>query len=154
MNLLGDLDAFLGFIGILVLEHLQFILTTADNLILTVDLSFKIASQNCNALFIGFSSTLQILNLSLQSGKVSLAQLVRLDFSPVSCDDSLADVLADLADFVLLLVLLLDFLVLHVLSLLSLLAVLLIVTESWSVSCDLSDVMTRWRRHGSRVSWR
>ena len=138
----------------MVLKHLKFILTTADDLILTVNLCFEIASQNCNALFIGLSPSLQILNLRFQGGKVALAQFVRLNFSPVRRNDSLANVLADLTDFVLFLVLLLDFLVLHMLSLLPLLTVLLVVAESRSISRDLSEVVTGWRWHRSRVSWR
>lgn len=137
LNLLRDLNAFLSLVSVLVLEHLELILATVDDAVLALDLGFEVALQNCNALLVGISPSLQVLNLGSQSSEVSLAELVRLDFSPVSRDDPLADVLADLRDLELFLVLLLDFLVLHVLPLLSLLTVLLVMAEGRGVPGDL-----------------
>ena len=100
-----------------------------------MNLRFKITLQNCNALLIGFSSSLNILNLSSESSKVSFTQFMRLNFSSVSCNYSFSDILTYLSDFILLLMFLLNFLMLHVLSLLSLFSMLLIVAEGWSISC-------------------
>lgn len=69
---------------------------------------------------------------------------MRLDFSSVSSDDSLSDVLANLGDLILLLMFLLDLLVLNVLSLLPLLSMLLIVAEGWSVSGDVHVLDNMW----------
>ena len=71
----------------------------------------------------------QVFNLSHDSCKVSVVQLVRLDFRPVGLYDSVSDSGADLAYLVLSLVLSLDLLVLVVLSLLSLLSVLIVEAE-------------------------
>lgn len=143
LNLLGDFNAFLRLVGVLVLEHLEFVLAAADDAVLTLDLCLEISLQNCNALLIGLSSSLEVFDLGAQGSEVSLAQLVGLDFGPVGRDDTLPDVLADLCDLILLLVLLLDLLVLHVLSLLSLLAVLLVVAEGWGVADDV-HVLGHW----------
>lgn len=149
LNLLRYLDTFFCLVCILVLKHLQFILTAANHRVLTVNLSLKVTPQNCNALFISFSSSVEILNLSFQSGKVSFTQLVRLYFSSVSCNYSLSDILTDLGDLILFLVLLLDFLMFKMFSLFSLLTMLFIMTECWSVS---SDIVRWWHWWWNMVS--
>lgn len=76
LDLLGDLNAFFGFVGILVLEHLKFVLAAVDDAVLTLNLSLKVSSQNCNALLICLSSSLKVFDLSFQRGEVPLTELV------------------------------------------------------------------------------
>jgi hypothetical protein len=148
LDLLGDLNTFFGFVGILILEHLKFVLAAVDDAVLTLNLSLKVTFQNCNALLICLSSSMKVFDLSFQCGEVPLTELVGLNLSSVCCDDSLSDVLADLGDLILFLVLLLDLLVLNMFSLLSLLSVLFVVTECWSISGNV-----HWLWHWDR-SWR
>lgn len=151
LDLLRDFNALLCLVCVLVLEHLELILATVDDAVLALDLRFEVALQNCNALLVGISSSLQVLDLGPQGGEVPLTELVRLNLSPISCNDPLTNVLADLRDLELLLVLLLDLLVLHVLSLLSLLSVLLVVAKGGSVPGDVHDWVRR--RDRQAMSW-
>lgn len=114
-------------------------------------LSFEVTLQNCNALLIGVSSPLQVLDLSSQGCKIALTQLMRLNLSSVGGNDPLTDVLANLCYLVLLLMFLLNFLVLDMLSLFTLFAVLLVMTKCWSVSGSFDDWMRWWSRY---IPWR
>ena len=111
---------------------------------MTVDLSFEVTFQNCNALLIGITSSLQVFDLSSQGGEVALTQLVRLNLGTVGCYDPFANILTDLCNLILFLVLLLNFLVFDMLSLFPLFTMLLVVAEGRCVPSSIDNWMRWW----------
>jgi hypothetical protein len=77
---------------------------------LALKLSLVITLQCCNAHIELIFSSFQILNMSLKITIVSLQELVRLDFSPISSDYSITNAVTHLDQLVVLTVFSLNFL--------------------------------------------
>lgn len=102
--------------------------------------------------------------MSSDSGEISVIQLLRFNFSPVSCNNSFSNSLADLGHFKLFLVLVLNFDILLVLSLFPLFSMLFIMAEGRGVLdyfcnwCTDDPLLHDWRGHddslrGARSHW-
>ena len=75
----------------MVLEDLELVLKTLDDVLLAGDLRFVVSLESSHADLKSIFSHSEVLNLGLQTVEISLVELVRLNLSPVSCSYAVSE---------------------------------------------------------------
>ena len=149
-SLFGDLRRLIGFIRVLGLNQLKFLLQTANETLLIVYLCFIITFEGINANIHGFLSSPQIFNNGSEPREITCKVLVRLNFSSISRNNSLSDSLTHSGNLTAFDVLILDLLILSLFSDLSLLSMLLVCWISLSgLDVNLGSCLVNCRLFGS-----
>ena len=151
-SLFGDLRWLVGFIWVLGLKQLKFLLQTANETLLIVYLCFIITFEGINANIHGFLSSSQIFNNCSEPREITCKVLVRLNLSSVSRNNSLSNSLTHSGNLTAFDVLILDLLVLSLFSDLSLLSMLLVCWISLSgLDVNLGSCLVNCRLFGSNL---
>jgi hypothetical protein len=155
LSLLTDLNTLSILVFVLILKDLELVVQAGNDVLLTLNLSFVVTLQGCNAYVELLLAALQVLDMGLKVAEVTLKELVGLDLCPVGGDDSVSDTIGHGYKLILLSVLVLNLLELKLLSLFSLLAMLLIEPIALSLLHDghiLLGASSRGRLRASKRS--
>lgn len=139
-NLFLDIQRFVGLVLVLLLQDSEFIFKTFNNIVLTLHLWFVVTFESRYTNLKSFLSLLNIQDLLSKDIKVSLIELVWLNFCSIGGQYAVSKSWWCVGKLIVPRVLLLGFLVLWVLSLFSLLSMLLIQAEL-GLSLSLSKTL-------------
>lgn len=111
---------------------------TRNDVFLTLNLGFEISLEISETDIISCFASFQILNLSLESNKISFIQFIWFNFLAIGWDNSVSNSHTHVVNFVTFLLLWLNFLIFNVFHLFTFLTVLFVKTERVSALSNYS----------------
>lgn len=129
MSLFWNFSTFSNFVSVLIFHHFEFISQRSNDALLTGKLCIKVTLECSYTWVHGFSSSLQVIKVSLEGAEVSVIEFVWLDLSTVGGNDAVSVSLAELVDLIWSLVFTLDSGIFCLLSFFTLNSVLFVKAE-------------------------